>query len=158
MNKSRSAVEGCEGQNGNTCNWLWKPLTPGHSNILLIGILEAVSWYMVCAYIICELRLRDVEKKSPLLSTDKIILSNDYPRLVFQPLVQFATWEKVTGGSNVIKWYLCSWPLCWKTDRYILPNGPRRKNFSLMQRPVNFILTLIQKWENEIKCGKIPRC
>ena len=46
---------GCEGQNRSTYNWLWKALTDGLSNTLLIGTLKALSWYLASVCIFHEI-------------------------------------------------------------------------------------------------------
>lgn len=93
---------GSEGQNGGTCPWLWKLLADGACNICLQAPLEQFpgTWLLLFLHLFAfsvGSKLKDLDKKSPLVIMNKMIVSNDYPRCSFHQLVLFAAWK----GSQV---------------------------------------------------------
>lgn len=90
---------GSEVQTGSTCHWLWKLLADGAGNICFQAPLKQFpGTWLLFAFSVGS-KLKDLDKKSPHIVMDKMIVSNDYPRCSFFQLVLFAAWK----GSQVVQ-------------------------------------------------------
>lgn len=130
-------------QKYSTCCWLWKALADGAVTFAYKHPWSSFLEPGFCLHF-CGISAKESWQEKFTYNYGQNDCLKWLSEMLISPTGVVYSMERATGGSEIIMWYLCSWPVCWKRDRCISLSWSQMENFSLMQKQINSILTLMK--------------